>query len=179
MNENKKVTRVNIKIGLLTQLMRQEAGIHRSVETINTAPTRLSFNIDKTRLILSSSTISQNRSTISWTVFSQIPYRNKVDLNYCTRSFQPAFNCTYAITKSVNAWCTIRQDIVGLKGKASVVEVVTAAALACICNSVAHARLIILRFAEWQTSSITTLAFFQAFSAIRLRCRSRALRTST
>ena len=49
----------------LTQLMRQEAGIHRSVETINTAPTRLSFNIDKTRLILSSSTISQNRSTMS------------------------------------------------------------------------------------------------------------------
>ncbi len=49
----------------LTQLMRQEAGIQRRVETINTAPTKLSLSIAKTRLMLSSSTISQNRSTIS------------------------------------------------------------------------------------------------------------------
>lgn len=57
----------------LTKLMRQEAGIHNNIETTSTAPTKLSFKTANTRLMLSSSTISQNLSTISCTVFSQIP----------------------------------------------------------------------------------------------------------
>ena len=55
----------NIANAQHTQLMRQDAGIHTIIETISTAPTRLSFSTAKTRLMLSSSTMSQKRSTIS------------------------------------------------------------------------------------------------------------------
>lgn len=70
----------NIANAQHTQLMRQDAGIHTIIETISTAPTRLSFSTAKTRLMLSSSTMSQKRSTISWTVFSHMPYWKKTKI---------------------------------------------------------------------------------------------------
>ena len=61
----------------LTQLIKHEAGIHNVADTMMMAPTRLSLRTVRTRLMLSSSTMSQKRSTMSWTVFSQTPCTKK------------------------------------------------------------------------------------------------------
>ena len=55
------------------------------------------------------------------------------------------------------ARCSVGKNIVRLKGKTSVIEMITAASFTGICDSIAHARLIVLCFAEWQTGPVTAL----------------------
>lgn len=57
-----------------TYAMMHPAGIHSNAVTSTTVPTMLSRKNNNTLFMLISSIMSQNRSTTSWMVFSQLPY---------------------------------------------------------------------------------------------------------
>ena len=61
------------------------------------------------------------------------------------------------------ARCSVWKNIVRLKGKTRVTG--TATSFTGVCDSVAHARFIVSRFAEWQTCSVTALALLLAFGS--------------